>query len=400
MKKKWLQLGLIDCLGFLCGMTFVLLPAASNMLTSPDHYNLSNYAYGLLFLPFVFAFLLAFSYLTPKANVKSTLAVGIGLIALALLFLTLSNTAPGKYPLNLCILVGVSAFLGAGVGLTWPALHSLAAHLDSIHRAFAPATLLASFGLGAACIPLLVSHFALQDLWWLAPITLFAGWVLLFNFAIFLPILSFPQAQDLPEKHTGVFNLSWTFWLFFTVVLLYGFCETALSNWIPIYMHSVKKLTFTEANLALASFWLMMTLGRVLIGFGTLLISFRWFYIFLPLAIFWALGIVPEVFSASDLIIACGIAGATCSAFLPLSMYFGQVVHPGNAASVSSGLLIAYMLGYGFGAYGVAELIHMSKIPLEATFFFASLPAAFMTILAWLILYFFPRQKPEKGDGS
>jgi hypothetical protein len=229
---------------------------------------------------------------------------------------------------------------------------------------------------------------------------MFTGWVLLFNFAIFLPILNFPQPSEPSKEREGILDLSWTFWMFFAVVALFAFCKSALGAWIPIYMGSIKKLTFEESNQALAAFWLMSALGQALIALAIQKISFRWFFVILPLAIFWVLGIIPEVLGASDLIIASAIAGAACSGFLPLCVLFAESTQAKGIAAISKGLMIAYCFGYLFGSYGLGELQHMQKIPLEAIFFFASLPAAFMTILAWLILYFFPRQPSKKRNGA
>jgi len=394
MQRKWLQFALLQGLGLSHGMVFAFLPSVSNVLTSPDYYNLTHYQYALLYIPWILGFIFAWSYAGESKKWRPILGAGLGLMAFGLLFFALSNVTPQKYPLNLVLLNILVGMLGAGLGFCWPSLKAF----EVVHKLpFSAITV--SMGVGAALSPLLVNLFFSEGLWWLAPICLLTGLVLLFNFAIFLPILDFPKADKPPKRDRGLIDLSWTFWLFITVVLLFAFCKSAFGTWIPIYMGSIKKLTFEESNQALAAFWLASTVVQMLITLAIKKISFRWFFGFLPLAVFWVLGILPEVRYPSDLFIASAIAGAACSGFFTLSILFAESTQARGMSLVSKGLTMAYCGGFLLGSFGLGELQHVQKIPLEAIFFFASLPAALMTILAWIILYFFPRTPSNNEKG-
>ena len=55
-------------------------------------------------------------------------------------------------------------------------------------------------------------------------------------------------------------------------------------------------------------------------------------------------------------IYAFGLAGLGCSALLPLTISFGQERLITISASVASGVIACYQLGYGIAAFGVGPL--------------------------------------------
>ncbi len=383
MGNQWLQFSLLYALALFLGLAFATLPAISTILTSPTEYNFSTLIYSFL-LAFLTLFALVALFFGRNFNVKNLLTLGLFFNALAMLFLAFSYIGANKFTLVLCILIGIAAFLGLGLGTMLTALIRLSTDIIPSK----PLSILFLFGfiaMGMGLSPLLVNYFSPSGLWWLVPTTIFVGLLLLFNFTIFIPMLQFP----LPMRSSESFHYPWTFWLFFVIVLLYGFCEAMLGNWLPLYMQKVKNLTPQDGGVALATFWLMASIGRFFIGFATRMFSFRCFYIFLPLALFWILGIIPVLGLPKDLFVACGIAGLACSGFFPLSLHFGDETH---AEESYIGLIIAYILGYGLGSLGSGILQALDKIPLDAIYPFAALPAALMTILAWCLLYFFPHK--------
>ena len=72
------------------------------------------------------------------------------------------------------------------------------------------------------------------------------------------------------------------FWLYAAAVLLYGVCETLFGNWSTLYLDGQRGLSTTVASLALATFWAMVTVGRIAIAALTARVAARTIYVALP----------------------------------------------------------------------------------------------------------------------
>lgn len=381
MKDEKFQLFLLYSILFFQGIAFAMLPALSNVLIFPGPFELSPVLYGTLFIPFALAAFIILSFASGSEHLKNYLGLGLVSNGLSMLFLALSFMGAGKFPANVIALTLVSLFLGIGFGGV----------VSSLYRLLKGSPLYwIVLALGMACASLLVIYFHSMELVWLAPLTAFVAFLLLFNFGILLPTINFSQIE--PSERKNLWDMPWTFWLFFAVVLLYGYCESSLGVWAPYYLQQIKKVPSDGANGALAAFWISIALGRLFVLLLTRWISFKWFYALLPLFIFWILGLIPEVNSTSDLIKMCGIAGFACSAFLPINVRYGERSLSSYSPWVFGGLMSAYVIGFGFASAGLGQLLGKT-IPLEAIFPFASLPGSFLTIFSWLILYFFRERK-------
>jgi fucose permease len=63
---------------------------------------------------------------------------------------------------------------------------------------------------------------------------------------------------------TGWPGLPARFWLYAAFAVCYGICETMNGNWSQLDMTTSLGASATQAWLALAAFWAMITAGRVL----------------------------------------------------------------------------------------------------------------------------------------
>ena len=82
---------------------------------------------------------------------------------------------------------------------------------------------------------------------------------------------------------------------------------------------------------------------------------------------------------------AFGLVGLACSAFLPLSISFGGEEFPHLAAVVSGELIAFYQVGYGVAAFGVGPLHSATGAPLSEVYGGATVVAAIMLVLAFMI---------------
>jgi fucose permease len=70
--------------------------------------------------------------------------------------------------------------------------------------------------------------------------------------------------------------------LFATAVLLYGIAETLNGNWSGPYLTSERGIYVGGASFALAGFWGMVTVGRLLFAAISKKTTVRWIYAGLP----------------------------------------------------------------------------------------------------------------------
>ena len=112
------------------GIVLVTFPAASEILTNPSDYHLSNTQYGLLFLPQVATAITASllgASLTRRFSTKHVYLVGLvaGLVSMVLLFVSqfFETNTSAAFP----VLLIATGFLGVGFGLTVPSANTLTA---------------------------------------------------------------------------------------------------------------------------------------------------------------------------------------------------------------------------------------------------------------------------------
>src|SRR5262249_57793108 len=116
--------------GLVQGIVLVTFPAANRILTDPKQYGLSNTQYGTLFLPQVVTAIAASLLGVTFARRFSTKRVYLaGLLAnlTSMVLLITSQFFVSNHALAYGLLLAATAFLGAGFGLTTPAINTLTA---------------------------------------------------------------------------------------------------------------------------------------------------------------------------------------------------------------------------------------------------------------------------------
>jgi MFS transporter, FHS family, glucose/mannose:H+ symporter len=111
----------------------------------------------------------------------------------------------------------------------------------------------------------------------------------------------------------------------------------------------------------------------------------RLIYAALPIALFLTFQIASHVHGQTGGIIAFGLAGLACSAFLPLSISFGGKEYPELSAVMAGGLIAFYQLGYGVAAFGIGPLHDPAGVALATIFAAGSLVAVPLVLIAYFI---------------
>jgi fucose permease len=376
----------VNAAGLVQGIVLVTFPAASTIFTEKSEYGLSSSQYGAMFLPQV-ALAITMSLLgtglARRISTKRVYLLGLtcSTVSMALLLastLVKSNQA-AAYPL----LLVATAFLGAGFGLTVPVLNTYTSvfHPDSVDRSVL--TLNALLGLGTALAPVLVAAFVGLGFWWGLPVMSTVLLVGLGMVSLRLPLRAGPRASAARQARQ---RLPGRFWLYAAFATAYGICETMNGNWSQLDMTTRLGASATEASLALAAFWAMVTVGRVLFAAIGRWVPAQVTYHILPFILF-ATFILISVLAkphAPAGIAVFALAGLGCSALLPLTISFGEKDLTAITAAMAGYVIAFYQLGYGIAAFGVGPL-QGAGISLSAIFGFTAIIAAAMGLLSFFV---------------
>src|SRR5580765_8251583 len=365
------------------GIVLATFPAASTVFTASDEYDHSNTQYGTLFLPQVITAIAAAllgAGLAGRYGTKRVYLAGLfaGLVSMVLLLVStlFVDNQSVAYPL----LLVATAFLGAGFGLTVPALNTFAAafHAENVNRAIL--VLNALLGLGTVLAPVFVAIFVGLGFWWGLPLTSTCLLIGLIVVSLGLPLRA---AQARASAAVRV-HVPARFWMYAAFAVLYGICETTNGNWSQLDMTSEVGASTTQAALALTAFWGMVTVGRVLFAAVQRRIPARLTYHMLPFVLagaFVLIWLLPDDEPALG-VLAFALAGLGCSALLPLTISFGQEELTALSAGVAGGVIAFYQLGYGIAAFGVGPLLDHG-IGLPTIYAFAAIVAAVMGVCSF-----------------
>jgi len=360
--------------GLIQGITLVTFPAASTIFTSPSEYGLSNTQYGAMFLPQVITAVtssLLGGKLAERFTIKRVFLAGLAADLASMALLIVSQFFESNQPVAYGLLLAATACLGAGFGLTVPAINSLTAAFHPGNVDGSVLVLNALLGLGTALAPVFVAIFVGLGFWQGLPILSCVLLLALIAVSARLPLRAGAPAQAAAGRRAGVPRLFWVFALF---AVLYGFCETMNGNWSQLDMTTNLHATATQASFALTAFWGMVTVGRVLFA----MIERRF---------------PPQLTSgaAAAGILSFALAGFGCSALLPLTISFASEQLLTMGASVAGAVIACYQFGYGIAAFGTGPLVD-AGVSLSTLFGFAAIAAVIMGALSFTLA--------RKGSGK
>jgi len=371
--------------GMVQGIVLVTFPAASTIFASPKYYGLSSSQYGAMFLPQVLMAILASllaADLARRITTKRVYLLGLAASLTSMGLLLISATVKSDFAAAYPLLLIATALLGGGFGLTVPVLNTYSSvfHPGKVNSAVL--VLNALLGLGTVLAPVFVAIFVGVGVWWGLPVTSTVLLTALLLVSIRLPL----RADTRPVAHAARQRIPGRFWVYAAFIALYGICETMNGNWSQLEMTRELGASATQASIALAAFWGLVTIGRVVFAVAGRWLPPRVTYRVLPLVVLGAFVLVSQLSQgqAAAGIGAFALAGLGCSALLPLTISFGEAELTALSAAVPGGVIAFYQLGYGISAFGVGPLQN-AGLSLSAIFGGTAIIAAVMAILASLL---------------
>jgi MFS family permease len=392
----------VNIAGLVQGIVLVSFPAASTIFTSPGDYGLSSGQYGAMFLPQVLTAIagaLTGARLAARIGTKRVYLLGLTMSLVSMGLLLVSAPVKTNQAVAYPLLLVATAFLGAGFGLTVPTLNTYASAFHPAAVDSAVLTLNALLGLGTVLAPVFVAVFVGLGFWWGLPVVSAALLIVLLLVSLQLPLRvdesAAPTAGAAAAAAAGPARrprLPGRFWLYAGLIGLYGICETMNGNWSQLEMTKRLGASASQASLALAAFWGMVTLGRV--GFAAL---DRWLpapkiYRLLPLVLVASFLLTGSLgrHQAVAGIGAFALAGLGCSAMLPLTISFGELDMTAVSAAVAGGVIAFYQVGYGIAAFSVGPL-QSAGLSLPQIFTGTAAIAAVLLVLALFVSARVPR---------
>jgi MFS family permease len=382
----------VNAAGLVQGVVLVTFPAASTIFTAGSGYGLSSSEYGNMFLPQV-AFAIATSLLgaglARKITAKRVYLLGLACSTLSMALLLASTLVKSDKAAAYPVLLVATGFLGAGFGLTVPVLNTFTSVFNPGRVDRAVLTLNALLGLGTALAPVLVAAFVGLGFWWGLPVMSTILLAALLAVSLRLPLRAQTPAQTPADsRKRGPARQRWParFWLYAAFAVAYGLCETMNGNWSQLDMTTRLGASATQASFALAAFWAMVTVGRVLFAAIGGRLPERVTYRLLPfvlIATFLLVGSLSRTQAMAGIAVFA-LAGLGCSALLPLTISFGEEDLTAMSAAMAGGVIAFYQLGYGIAAFGVGPL-QAAGASLSALFGFTAIVAAVMALLSFPI---------------
>jgi MFS transporter, FHS family, glucose/mannose:H+ symporter len=386
------EIGIIYFAAVVQGLALVTFPAASSIFTSTDGFGFDSIRYGTMFVPQVGLAILA-SGLAPKLarrwGLRQVLLAGFVGNIVSMTLLALSRLLVSRPDLAFGVLLIATATLGIGFGASVMALNTYAETFFPEDTDRAVLTLNALLGLGTALAPVLVATVVAVGAWWLLPVAVACVLVLICGITLMEPLRA-DQVQT--TGSSGPMSVNWgslphRFWLYATLVFLYGIAEALSGNWATLYLVGERGVSPQGASFALTAFWAMVTFGRVLIAAISRRATAGWIYVGLTVFLAIVFQLASRVHSQTEGIMAFGMAGLACSAILPLSISFGGDELPSLSALVAGELIAFYQLGFGVAAFGTGPLKDLAGLSLSTIFSAGSVIAAVMGIVSLLVIW-------------
>lgn len=344
MNSRIAKITVVYLLAFFTGLNFVIFPALSGAFTDASLFGLSSVQFGNLFIPQVICIIvscLAAPFLVNKAGPKLILGIGLVLMMAATAGLWVLQFFMGDQSVLFPALMVLVACTGTGFGLSITTLNPLAASLFEDNQSSAILILQFLVGLGTSASPLMMNAVGSLQHWTYVPGTVFI--LVAVTFILFLSLrLEKGSLFQLP----GHFKIPFRLWLFFTVIVFYGFIEGTFGSFGAVILKN-QGLSNQQASLGLSLFWGGIAVNRLLFGIFSKKFNLSYLFLGCPLAVAVLLTVLWIYPDAGLLVLMMFFTGFFMGSIFPGSIGWGTVEFPSLSVLVSGFLMAANQTGTG-----------------------------------------------------
>ncbi len=344
------------------GAALILYASYSRVLISKYYFDLTADKYGIVFLPELVTIVTTATLaarITRRIPTKRVCQLGLGcsLVSMVLLF---TSAAPAIHVADYPVLLGSSAFLGAGFGMAIPALITYAVILT--RRPERPVLAInALLAAGVAVPPIFALAFTTVPFWW-GPAVLTAVLALLLIGSRRLPATG---AADAAMQPLALRAPAWAK-LYELLVILFGLCAVMCVTWSQPNVSGSVHPYLTFKALVLGTFWAaLVMLARVMFAMLDQMMSAG----LASAAVFVLAGavVVFALIAHADTVARIGIwilAALACAALLPLQSRAGTEDLTTLSVALAGGIAILYPLGLGLARASFGTLRQDGLLPL------------------------------------
>ncbi|MDQ0594637.1 FHS family glucose/mannose:H+ symporter-like MFS transporter [Chryseobacterium ginsenosidimutans] len=344
MNSRIVQIVIIFLLAFFTGVNFVVFPALGTAFIDSSLFGLSSSQFGSLFIPQVICIIiscLGAPFLVNKFGPKIVLVVGLLLMITSTGVLWMLQFFMNDKSLLFPILMVLVAFTGSGFGLSITTLNPLAASLFEKNKSSAILILQFLVGLGTSTSPMMMNLIGNVKNWMYVPASIFLLVTIIFILFLFLK-LEKGTFFELP-KH---FKIPSKLWIFFIVIVLYGFIEGTFGSFGAIILKN-QGLDNNKASLGLSLFWGGIALNRLLFGIFSRNNDLSYLFLVTPLIVAGLLFLLLIYPNVNIIIVMMFLIGFFMGSIFPGSIGWGTVEFPTLSVLVSGFLMAANQIGTG-----------------------------------------------------
>jgi fucose permease len=373
---------------FFQGFCLIIIPAASAILKSSEFGALTDRQYGLSFLPMnLSAVLITISFNRLLQRFGRQALLNAGLLGLGGYTAAVWGASCGvENPVVFAWLLCANLCLGIGFGLLISVANLAMVELYPEKRDVFLMGMHGFLGIGAALAPLSVEFFYAKGFWPMSHGLYLGVWV---GLALLIALTrpadycrgETAEVSSCSLDESSAFRMPRSAWLFLGAIFIYGVAESITGNWSTLYLTGQKGFSFQTAARALSTFWIFLTVGRILAAFAALRMDVRILYRLSPVGItaaLWTLLVIRQEFLVVPVYAAIGFS---CSYFFPLSIGISTQYHSRFKDTLSSFGIAAIMAGVSVGTTLMGLLQDSGRVEISKTFMVAALCAAMLILV-------------------
>lgn len=383
-------------ISFLVGASFTAAPAASIFFLQEDLFNLSGSEYSHLFILMISGAIFSSYFcniLSERKGVKGSIALGCLLSSIGMLIFTLAAIYAKQRLIIYPLLLAAELLIGLGYGALTASLPTLA-YISVQRRKTAAVDALFIFGALGAGVSFFSQMASGKGLFYVVAPLLCILFVMLSCYVkIFFPSIT----QDTAKEETWVKSvLQKKRWLcLLLVAICYGFCETLINVWGPLFLKTEKAFDGSASTNALSVFWVSIFISRIGAYFLARRYALERAYPLFALSLAFCFAMLFFFQDRVALFLSISLSGMCIGPCLPLMLSWGQKSFTRSKKVISSHVVACYMIGFSFAAFGVGALEKRKEIALSSLIPSGMWVALAMTALALIVL---KREKLKRGD--